>query len=68
MWISNSDFPLQAIESNKSPNGNGGSFLEKLTKEDAESRVSQLNTLEKKYSDLGPAYDCIVYHDGDIWR
>ncbi|XP_068214350.1 tripeptidyl-peptidase 2 [Palaemon carinicauda] len=59
---------LQAIESNKSPNGNGGNYLEKLTKEDAESRVAQLNALEKKYYDLGPAYDCVVYHDGEMWR
>lgn len=42
--------------------------MEKLTKEDAESRVAQLNTLEKKYNDLGPAYDYVVYHDGDVWR
>ncbi|XP_045114338.1 tripeptidyl-peptidase 2-like isoform X1 [Portunus trituberculatus] len=58
-------------------NGSGGgggnsstssNLLEKLGKEDAESRVSQLNTLEKKYSDLGPAYDCVVYHDGQVWR
>ena len=43
-------------------------LIEKLAKEDAESRVSQLNTLEKKYNDLGPAYDCVVYHDGQVWR
>lgn len=59
-------------------NGSGGgggnssssssNLLEKLAKEDAESRVSQLNALEKKYSDLGPAYDCVVYHDGQVWR
>lgn len=55
-----------------STNGNGGggnsSLLEKLAKEDCESRVSQLNTLEKKYNDLGPVYDCVVYHDGEVWR
>lgn len=43
-------------------------MLEKLGKEDAEVRVTQLNTLEKKYKDLGPAYDCVVYHDGEVWR
>ncbi|XP_066956231.1 tripeptidyl-peptidase 2 isoform X3 [Macrobrachium rosenbergii] len=59
---------LQAVETNKSSNGNGGNYLEKLTKEDAESRVTQLNALEKKYYDLGPAYDCVVYHDGEMWR
>ncbi|XP_045597102.1 tripeptidyl-peptidase 2 isoform X2 [Procambarus clarkii] len=67
---------VQSLESSKSngssggTNGNGGSssLLEKLTKEDAESRVAQLNTLEKKYNDLGPAYDCVVYHDGEVWR
>ncbi|KAG0716947.1 Tripeptidyl-peptidase 2 [Chionoecetes opilio] len=49
-------------------NSSSSSLLEKLAKEDAESRVSQLNALEKKYSDLGPAYDCVVYHDGQVWR
>ncbi|XP_071534647.1 tripeptidyl-peptidase 2 isoform X2 [Panulirus ornatus] len=65
---------LQSLESSKSnggssTNGNGSnSLMEKLTKEDAESRVAQLNTLEKKYNDLGPACDYVVYHDGDVWR
>ncbi|XP_042212595.1 tripeptidyl-peptidase 2-like isoform X1 [Homarus americanus] len=66
---------VQSLESSKSngstsTNGNNGSssLIEKLTKEDAEARVSQLNALEKKFSDLGPAYDCVVYYDGDVWR
>ena len=50
-----------------SSNGSGN-FLEKLMKEDAESRVTQLNSLENKFNDLGPSYDCIVYHDGQGWK
>ncbi|KAK4306052.1 hypothetical protein Pmani_022096 [Petrolisthes manimaculis] len=62
---------VQALETSKNgaSNTNGNiSLLEKLGKEDAEARVTHLNTLEKKYKDLGPAYDCVVYHDGEVWR
>ncbi|CAL4069880.1 unnamed protein product [Meganyctiphanes norvegica] len=69
--LAESQRKLQAIENSKS-NGtgsNGGTnFLEKLIKEDAEARVALLNSLEKKHSDLGPAYDCVVYNDGEVWR
>ncbi|KAG8225790.1 hypothetical protein J437_LFUL005597 [Ladona fulva] len=41
---------------------------DKLKKDDLESQVEVLNNLEKKYCDVGPAYDCIVFHDGDMWR
>lgn len=71
-------FLTQALEASKNTNPSSSStdgtentpnsLLEKLTKDDAESRVTQLNTLEKKYNDLGPAYDCVVYHDGKVWR
>ncbi|XP_037781022.1 tripeptidyl-peptidase 2-like [Penaeus monodon] len=63
---------LQLLENNKSNGSSNGAstnnLIDKMTKEDAETRVSLLNSLEKKYNDLGPAYDCVLYHDGDVWR
>ncbi|KAG7205321.1 hypothetical protein KM043_007323 [Ampulex compressa] len=41
---------------------------ERLLKEDLEAKVEVLNNIEKKYADVGPTYDCIVFHDGNIWR
>ncbi|XP_018023008.1 tripeptidyl-peptidase 2 isoform X2 [Hyalella azteca] len=47
---------------------NYSSFLEKQMKEEAEAEVALLSTLIKKHQDIGPAYDCVVYHDGKCWR
>jgi tripeptidyl-peptidase-2 len=33
-----------------------------------QARVSVLQRLQKDDVDLGPIYDCVVYHDGSVWR
>ena len=48
---------------NPSPTGS-----DKFAKEDLEAQVEVLNTLEKKYKNIGPCFDCVVFHDGEKWR
>ena len=41
---------------------------EKLIREDLSARVDFLTNAEKTYSDPGPVFDCVVFHDGNTWR
>lgn len=40
---------------------------EKLEKEDVELKVELLVNSDKKFNDVGPTYDCILFHDGTKW-
>ncbi|XP_059046932.1 tripeptidyl-peptidase 2 [Achroia grisella] len=44
------------------------SLEDKFMKEELEARVEVLQNAEKKYTDLGPTYDCVLFHDGEVWR
>uniref|UniRef100_V5I9M9 Tripeptidyl-peptidase 2 n=1 Tax=Anoplophora glabripennis TaxID=217634 RepID=V5I9M9_ANOGL len=41
--------------------------VDKLEKENLDAKLDILNNLEKKFTDVGPVYDCILFHDGDKW-
>ncbi|XP_058803991.1 tripeptidyl-peptidase 2 isoform X2 [Phymastichus coffea] len=58
----------RVLQEFESKNGQISTVQEKLIKEDLEARIEYLTNLEKKYKDLGPSYDCIVFHDGKMWR
>ncbi|MCL4177805.1 MAG: S8 family serine peptidase [Verrucomicrobia bacterium] len=37
-------------------------------RKDLETRLEQLLALQQAYEDPGPVYDCVVFHDGNVWR
>lgn len=41
---------------------------DKIWKEELEARVEVLQNADKKIVDLGPTYDCVLFHDGTVWR
>lgn len=41
---------------------------EKLIREDLQAQIDILTNFDKKYSDCGPVYDCLVFFDGNTWR
>lgn len=41
---------------------------EKLEKENLQAKLDVLTDSDKKYTDCGPVYDCVVFYDGDTWR
>ncbi|KAF9901893.1 tripeptidyl-peptidase II Tpp2 [Lobosporangium transversale] len=41
---------------------------EQRTKADFNARLEALKDSLKNYSDPGPVYDCVVFHDGEVWR
>ncbi|KAF9913312.1 tripeptidyl-peptidase II Tpp2 [Linnemannia zychae] len=38
------------------------------TKADLNARLDVLKDSIKNFSDPGPVYDCVVFHDGNVWR
>lgn len=53
---------------NQNPNSAQLSQSLKMQKEEMDAQLEILNNFEKKYTDLGPTYDCIVFHDGKLWK
>ncbi len=41
---------------------------ERKIRAELETRLEELQKLQEKFEDPGPVYDCVVFHDGQVWR
>ncbi len=41
---------------------------QKGQREELEKRLEQLRHMAEHYEDPGPIYDCVTFHDGEVWR
>ncbi len=41
---------------------------EKKERDELQARIDLLQKLQKSYDDPGPVFDCVVFHDGNLWR
>ncbi len=41
---------------------------QKEKRDELATRLEQLEALQGSYSDPGPIYDCVVFHDGEMWQ
>jgi len=37
-------------------------------RQDVEKRLEQLKAMQEAFEDPGPVFDCVVFHDGKVWR
>lgn len=40
----------------------------KKERDDLDRRLAALDALQEEYDDPGPIHDCVVWHDGEVWR
>lgn len=41
---------------------------EQFERENLQSKVDLLTSLDERCSYAGPVYDCVVFHDGHSWK